>query len=201
MADPVSASATLCKEGMMEMVLNTDYFLKSKRLGFRTWSNDDLDLAFGLWGDFEVTKLFDGRGPFSRTQVKNRLNQEIATQSGHGIQYWPVFLLESGDHIGCAGLRPYDASMNILEIGFHIRSNHWRKGYATEAACIVMDYAFVSLEVAGLFAGHNPKNLASRDLLKKLGFNYTHDEFYKPTGLEHPSYLLTAEGYTDTSKK
>ena len=106
------------------MTLDTDYFLTSKRLGFRTWSNDDLDLAFGLWGDFEVTKLFDGRGPHSRDQVKHRLSQEITTQSKHGVQYWPVFLLESGDHVGCAGLRPYDASRNILEIGFHIRPNH-----------------------------------------------------------------------------
>ena len=183
------------------MTLNTDYFLTSKRLGFRTWSNDDLDLAFGLWGDFEVTKLFDGRGPHSRDQVKHRLSQEITTQSKHGFQYWPVFLLESGDHLGCAGLRPYDASRNILEIGFHIRPNHWRKGYASEAAYAVMDYALVSLRVAGLFAGHNPNNVVSRNLLIKLGFNYTHDEFYKPTGLEHPSYLLKAEEYADTSKK
>lgn len=181
--------------------MNTDCFLKSKRLGFRTWSNDDLDLAFGLWGDFEVTKLFDSRGPLSREQVKHRLNQEITTQSKHEVQYWPIFLLDSGDHVGCAGLRPHDVSKNILEIGFHIRSNHWRKGYASEAAYAVMEYAFVSLKVAGLFAGHNPKNLASRSLLIKLGFNYTHDEFYKPTGLEHPSYLLKAEEYADTSKK
>ena len=183
------------------MTLDKDYFLTSKRLGFGTWSNDDLDLAFGLWGDFEVTKLFDGRGPHSRDQVKHRLSQEITTQSKHGFQYWPVFLLESGDHVGCAGLRPYDASRNILEIGFHIRPNHWRKGYASEAAYAVMDYALVSLRVAGLFAGHNPNNVVSRNLLIKLGFNYTHDEFYKPTGLEHPSYLLKAEEYADTSKK
>jgi RimJ/RimL family protein N-acetyltransferase len=173
----------------------SNYFLTSKRLGFRTWSEDDLELAVGLWGDVKVTKFFDGRGPLSREQVAYRLRQEIATQSEHGIQYWPIFRLESGEHIGCAGLRPYDASRNILEIGFHIRSKHWRKGYASEAARALMDYAFVSLKVTGLFAGHNPKNLGSRNLLIKLGFNYTHDEFYAPTGLEHPSYLLKAGEY------
>ena len=178
----------------------SDYFLTSKRLGFRTWSKDDLDLAVGLWGDFKVTKFFDGRGPLSREQVAYRLQQEIVTQSEHGVQYWPIFLLESGEHIGCAGLRPYDASGNILEIGFHIRSQHWRKGYASEAARAVMDYAFLSLKVTGLFAGHNPKNLGSRNLLIKLGFTYTHDEFYAPTGLEHPSYLLKADDYADPSK-
>ena len=182
------------------MSSSSDYFLKSKRLGFRTWSKDDLDLAVGLWGDFKVTRLFDCRGPLSRQQVKYRLHQEIATQSEHGIQYWPIFLLESGEHIGCAGLRRYDISRNILEIGFHIRSYHWRKGYASEAARVVMDYAFVSLKVAGLFAGHNPMNLGSRNLLISLGFAYTHDEFYEPTGLKHPSYFLRADEYADISK-
>jgi RimJ/RimL family protein N-acetyltransferase len=41
-----------------------------------------------------------------------------------------------------------------------------------------------------VFAGHNPANTASRGLLARLGFRYTHDELYAPTGLRHPSYLL-----------
>jgi len=41
-----------------------------------------------------------------------------------------------------------------------------------------------------LFAGHHPENHASRRILSKLGFRLTHEEFYPPTGLLHPSYLL-----------
>jgi RimJ/RimL family protein N-acetyltransferase len=63
-----------------------------------------------------------------------------------------------------------------------------------------MRYAFERLEVTGLFAGHNPKNKASRHMLGKLGFRYTHDELYGPTGLEHPCYLLTAEEYWGSIK-
>jgi RimJ/RimL family protein N-acetyltransferase len=177
------------------MTSKLHYFLTTERLGFRRWSDDDFDLALGLWGDFKVTERFDGRGPLSREHVNARLLQEITTQSEHGVQYWPIFLLESGEHIGCAGLRPYHVSKNILEIGFHIRSNHWRRGYASEAARAVMDHAFRSLNVTGLFAGHHPKNHVSKKLLGKLGFNYTHDEFYEPTGLEHPSYLIKKEEY------
>jgi len=58
-----------------------------------------------------------------------------------------------------------------------------------------MEYAFSTLGVKGLFAGHNPANEASRRVLEKLGFRYTHDEFYPPTGLNHPSYILTAEEF------
>ena len=101
--------------------------------------------------------------------------------------------------VGCCGLRPYDLPARhpgrIYEIGFHIRADHWRRGYAYEAATAVMAYAFTTLGAAGLFAGHNPHNEASRRLLTRLGFGYTHDEYYPPTGLEHPSYLLTLADY------
>ena len=59
-----------------------------------------------------------------------------------------------------------------------------------EAAKKVIEYAFSNLQVKGLFAGHNPKNEKSRNLLNKLGFKFTHKEYYAPTGLMHPSYIL-----------
>jgi RimJ/RimL family protein N-acetyltransferase len=83
----------------------------------------------------------------------------------------------------------------IYEIGVHVRKAFWGQGYAPEATKAVMKYAFNSVEVKALFAGHNPANDASRRVLEKLGFRYTHDEFYPPTGLNHPSYLLTAEEF------
>ncbi len=128
-------------------------------------------------------------------QVRERLIKEIATAKEHGVQYWPVFLHETDEHVGCCGLRPYDLSKSIYEIGFHIRSAHWRRGYAAEAVVAIIKYAFDKLKAKALFAGHNPKNKASWILLQKLGFHYTHDEYYPPTGLKHPSYLLEAEEY------
>ena len=177
------------------------YFMRTARLGFRHWRQDDLDRALGLWGDIRVTRFIDARGGLSRSQVQERLGAEIAGQREYGLQYWPIFLLESNEHVGCCGLRPYDLSGSIYEIGFHIRSAFWRRGYAYEAATAVMEFAFgrpsgfERLNAAGLFAGHNPQNDASRRLLEKLGFRYTHDEYYPATGLDHPSYLLTADEY------
>ena len=175
--------------------MRSEYFLRTPRIGFRIWKEEDFHLAMGLWGDVKVTHFFDARGKLSQTQVSERLSQEILNQQLHSIQYWPIFLLEGGRHLGCCGLRPYDESKNVLEIGFHIRYRHWGQGYASEAAHAVIRYAFDIINVSGLFAGHNPKNDASRYLLGKLGFRYTHDEFYKPTGLNHPSYLMTADEY------
>lgn len=171
------------------------YLIKTTRLGFRQWREDDLNHAIGLWGDYEVTKYFDMRGKLSNDEVQERLAKEITAQKKYGVQYWPVFLLESNVHVGCCGLRPYDLSKQTYEIGFHIRSNQWRRGYGREAAVAVIEYAFNNLKAKALFAGHNPKNEISRLLLLQLGFCYTHDEYYPPTGLKHLSYLLKAKGY------
>lgn len=172
-----------------------EYFLRSERLGFRSWTEEDLDLAIGLWGDPAVTRLIDRRGPLSEAQVRRRLLDEIATERTHGVQYWPVFLLETGGHVGCCGLRPRGEGRATLEIGVHVRSDQWGRGYAMEATRAVIEYAFGVLGASALFAGHHPDNRVSRALLGKLGFAYTHDEPYAPTGLRHPSYRLTAEAY------
>ena len=177
----------------------TTYFLQSERLGFRTWSEADIELAMGLWGDPEVTRLIGG--PFSREQVQERLSREIATMQSHGIQYWPIFLLATGEYAGCCGLRPYRSEEGIYEVGVHLRKAFWGQAYAPEATQTAMEYAFHTLGVKALFAGHNPGNAASRRVLEKLGFRYTHDEYYPPTGLDHPSYLLTVEAYAQKRRK
>jgi RimJ/RimL family protein N-acetyltransferase len=148
-----------------------------------------------LWGDFEVTKFIDARGNLTKEEVRELLNKEIENQKSFGLQYWPFFLLTTNNYIGCCGLRPYDPTKEIYEIGAHIIPKHWRNGYALEASRSVTNYAFNVLNCSALFAGHNPKNSVSKKLLEKLSFNYIGDEFYEPTGLSHPSYLLTKEDY------
>jgi len=182
-----------------ETVKNDDiYFLKTARLGFRTWSEEDLESAFEIWGDDEVSKLVGG--PFSRNQVHERLLKEIRNQASYKIQYWPVFLLETGEHIGCCGLKPYDAEKNILETGFYLKRKYQGAGYAKEASRAVIEYAFETLMVSSLFAGHHPDNEVSKSILKKLGFASTGYEYYEPTGLYHPAYMLTRENYVKIYK-
>lgn len=164
------------------------YHLKTTRIGFSTWNSEDLPLAALLWGNPDVTRYICASGVFSAEDIKARLSKEIENSLAHDVQYWPIFHLISGELIGCCGLRPYNETM--YEIGFHLRPEFWRQGYAVEAANAVIDYAFAKLHAEGLFAGHNPKNIASRHVLGKLGFQYMRDEFYAPTGLYHPSYEL-----------
>lgn len=167
------------------------YFLTTDQLGFRTWRTDDLELAVALWSDPEVARYLYAQGPLERAAVAERLQREIETQEAYGFQYWPIFLRTDGDHVGCCGLRPYQSDEGVHELGVHLRPCYWHQGLAVEAASAVIDFAFSRLGARALFAGHHPANAASRRMLEKLGFRYTHDQLYPPTGLHHPSYLLS----------
>jgi RimJ/RimL family protein N-acetyltransferase len=156
---------------------------QSARLVFRSWRIEDIDRARRLWGDPRVTKLIGGS-----FDLETRLRQEIELEEQFGVQYWPIFLRESHEFVGCAGLRPRESG--IYELGFHLCADFWGRGLATEAARAVIELAFADPAITALFAGHHPDNSASRQVLDKLGFVYTHDELYPATGRLHPSYLL-----------
>jgi RimJ/RimL family protein N-acetyltransferase len=120
--------------------------------------------------------------------VHERLHSEIHNYDKYGVQYWPIFNKADDAFVGCCGLRPREPK--LCELGFHLVPSAWGKGYALEAAHCICQYAFQSLSAESLFAGHNPGNLNSQKVLEKLGFAFTHEEFYEPTGLQHPCYIL-----------
>jgi RimJ/RimL family protein N-acetyltransferase len=169
-------------------VVPEPYFLKSARLGFRCWTKDDLPLARELWGDIEVTRFFGG--PFPDEEIGQKLEREIARMNTHHFQYWPIHLLSDNEHVGCCGLRPYKLEDDIHELGFHLRPKYWGQGLAVEAAKILIDFAFETIGAKGLSAGHHPGNANSRKALERLGFQYTHDEYFPALGMNIPYYLL-----------
>jgi [ribosomal protein S5]-alanine N-acetyltransferase len=164
------------------------YFLRTARLGLRLWSAEDLPLAVSLWGDARATRMIGG--PFSEEHVRKRLALEIDTMNTQRVQFWPVFLLASGEFIGCCGFRPHKPEQDIYELGYAFLEPYWGKGFAMESAQAVLAHARSALGACGFFAGHHPENLASRKILEKLGFRYTHEKLYPPTGKMHPCYFL-----------
>ncbi len=87
----------------MRSMRTEPYFLKTERLGFRSWAKEDLPAARELWGDIEVTRFFGG--PFSDEEIRQRLEREINRMDTHRFQYWPIYLLSDNEHVGCCGLR------------------------------------------------------------------------------------------------
>ncbi|HET9401207.1 MAG TPA: GNAT family N-acetyltransferase [Candidatus Acidoferrales bacterium] len=178
--------------------MSESYFMTTQRLGFRCWGENDLPLAMSVWGDPKVTRFVGG--PFTESQVAARLAKEITSMREHRIQYWPIFLREDGRHVGCAGMRMYNAAEKIFATGYYLTKSFWGMGLAQEAGRAVIAHAFDELGASALFAGHHPENAVSRRVLAKLGFRYTHDELFPPTGLLHPSYLLTRAEFEQQRK-
>jgi hypothetical protein len=106
----------------------SSYFLTTERLGLRCWSADDLSLAMNLWGDPKIMAMIDVRGQLSSAEVQEILDKHIATQRTFGVQYWPMFVLNTGEHAGCCGLRPYTAAERTFELGAHLVPRFWRQG-------------------------------------------------------------------------
>ncbi|URZ06932.1 GNAT family N-acetyltransferase [Clostridium felsineum] len=174
-----------------ERVANNKYFIVSDRLGFGIWKRCDLKNATELWGNSKITKYITASGKMSSSDIEKRLIKEIETYKENKVQYWPIFIKATGENVGVCGLHPYNIKNKIFEMGVHLKEEYWGRGIAMEACILVMKYAFKEVKAKEIFVGHNPKNTASEKLIKKLGFTYIKDEFYKPTGLYHPSYIIS----------
>lgn len=68
---------------------------------------------------------------------------------------------------------------NAPEIGYCLGIDHWGKGFATEAARAVIDYAFEEFSINHLLSGARVLNPASRHVLEKCGFQWTGVELHR----------------------
>jgi len=109
--------------------------------------------------------------PFDRADVENWIarNRYRYAKDGHGL--WAMILKSTGELIGDCGLTVQDVDgAKEVEIGYHVRRDHWGRGLATEAACACRDYGF-SRYANRLVSIIRPENLPSRRVAEKIGMN------------------------------
>ena len=84
--------------------------------------------------------------------------------------YWPVVLKENQKPIGVVSFIKRN-HLSAPDLGFALLPEHYRKGYAYEAASGLLNYLFherlVTDEILGIALKENVSSIA---LLKKLGF-------------------------------
>ena len=105
-------------------------------------------------------------------------------QRGYGL--WAVVLRETDQPIGYCGLT-YFPDINgrpEVEVGYRLARAHWGKGYATEAATAVKDWAFCDRKMERLIALIDPQNVASIRVAEKLGM--VHEAEVMLEGYTHP---------------
>ena len=81
-----------------------------------------------------------------------------------------ITLREGGAVVGGCGVALQDGAPDL---GYWLGVKYWSKGYATEAARAVVDFAFTELGHDTLSAGARVTNPASRRILEKCGFQWT----------------------------
>jgi RimJ/RimL family protein N-acetyltransferase len=92
------------------------------------------------------------------------------------------FLIErKGEAIGLASLTW--EKQDVPELGYCFAAEHWGKGYATEAARALIDFAFEEFTVDEIRSGARVVNPASRHVLEKCGFQWTGVELHRFTAL------------------
>lgn len=86
---------------------------------------------------------------------------------------WVIELKELKKVIGTISLtvRSFTDVVNeTLELGYAISHLFWNKGYGSEAAKAMIDFAFNNLEVKKLICSHDESNIASKKIILKNGF-------------------------------
>lgn len=80
-----------------------------------------------------------------------------------------MVLKEHGQLIGNCGVRMNDADLREANIGYELASQHWDKGYATEAASEILRFGFTDLGMHRIWAMTIAENVGSARVLEKLG--------------------------------
>jgi len=178
--------------------------LESDRLRIRPFLKIDLDPIHTI-----KTNIGWVNPHLSRTQQRNEREQwlhwNILNHTQFGQLAQPpygdkaVILKESGKLIGSVGLVPcLDAfeqlpyfggrenCLHTTEMGLFwlIAPDEQGKGYATEAALTLIDYAFDALRLHQIVATTEYNNHASQAVMKKLGMIIERNPFPKPPWLQ-----------------
>ena len=129
--------------------------METQRLLLREMNPDDFQALFRVLGDPETMwhypYTFDGQ------HVRDWIERNMNRYREYGFGLWAVCLKDTGEMIGDCGLTMQNINGEMLpEIGYHIRRDCQRKGYAGEAARAVRDWAFRSTDYPALYLFRRP---------------------------------------------
>jgi RimJ/RimL family protein N-acetyltransferase len=132
----------------------------------------DLEDLQQIFGDPKVMASFGG-AMFDREQMRRWLQRNLAHQERHGYGLFSVILKSEEVLVGDCGLEHMTVDgARATELGYDFRSDYWNRGFATEAAGAVRDYALDVLRLPGLISLIRVGNLASRRVSEKIGMHY-----------------------------
>ena len=115
--------------------------IETERLFLREMKENDFDALYEVLADADIMQHYPYT--FDESRVRNWIQRNMERYRIFGFGLWAVCLKETGKMIGDCGLTMQLIGGEIKpEIGYHIRSDKQRNGYAKEAAIAVRDWTF-----------------------------------------------------------
>ena len=151
---------------MPEIVTTTD------RLILRMQAEGDLANWMTYLNTPEATARLGGVR--TEAEIAEKFGRMAKSQAEHGFSFMMV-TLKDGTFLGTAGMAAIEKASTpdnlrgAIQIGWQIRADYWRQGYAHEAAQAVLSLAFERHGIETLFSQTSPSNVASWRLMEKLG--------------------------------
>ena len=117
--------------------------IETERLRLREMTEADFPALYQVLADAENMQHYPY--VFDENRVKNWIFRNIERYRVFGFGLWAVCLKATGEMIGDCGLTMQLINGEIKpEIGYHIRRDQHRNGYAKEAAIAVRDWTFMN---------------------------------------------------------
>ena len=168
--------------------------IDTPRLILRPWQDSDLEDFYAYASVEGVGEMAGWAHHQSLEESRNILNLFI-----EGKHTFALELRENGHAIGSLGLEERDENLDLpdtlegREIGYVLSKAYWGRGLMPEAVRAVIDYCFGTMHLDALLCGHFERNLQSRRVIEKCGFQFHRELIYHTRmGTEEPSrfYIL-----------
>jgi RimJ/RimL family protein N-acetyltransferase len=178
--------------------------LETARLRLRRWVDDDLEPFASLNADPRVREYFPNT--LNREQSDNEAARIRQRLSDTDFGLWAVEVPGAARFIGFTGLAVprFEAHFTpCVEIGWRLAFDHWRKGYASEAALAVLSYAFDTLGLDEVVSFTVPVNRRSIAVMKRIGMTRSPSDDFAHPALpdghalrQHVLYRIKRSGWT-----
>lgn len=142
--------------------------LETERLVLRWFRDDDFDQYKLICADPEVMRFLGDGKPMSALEAWRHMAAIMGHWYFRGYGVWAVEEKTSGRVVGRIGLM-YPNGWPGFELGWTLARASWGKGYATEGAQRVMEYAFTEMKRDHVISLIAPANVSSVRVAERLG--------------------------------
>jgi RimJ/RimL family protein N-acetyltransferase len=168
----------------VQLLVADGVFLETPRLVLRDKRAADFDFVASLYADQDVMRWIGDGLTLSRDETEARFFRVLTIESEPGHERWDAFKIvvrkADGVPLGQAGLlrNAIDGAPDI-EIGWWLAPFAWGRGYATEAALALRDFAFAELHLSHLSVVLNAENARSVGVARRIGGAYARQALYR----------------------